>query len=245
MIGITWKSRMMNKEQEYQHLICEVRDFYQSHPNPNSNIYLRWCDDCRKHINLWSYWQGSLDARIMVVGQDWGCPEESAVLNNIKAINEETESEYHVDLDSITDRNLCTLLASIGFPAETYNPDLFFTNLALGYRNKGLTGGFRQSWLRECEPFFRRLVDIVVPEIIICLGRNVFVSVTRSMGKNVRVGRYNDFIESGENPVQVNGCMIFAEAHCGYFGTINRARGRLGNGMELQVEDWKRIGEVL
>ena len=236
---------MTDKRKQYEELIRDVRDFYQSRPNPERNIYLRWCDDCRKHINLWSYWQGSLNARIMVVGQDWGCPEESAVLNNIKAINEETESEYHVDQDSITDRNLCTLLDSIGFPAENYNPELFFTNLALGYRNKGLTGGFQQSWLRECEPFLRRLVDIVDPEVIICLGRNAFVSVTRAMGKKVRVGRYNDFIESGENPIKVNGCMIFAEAHCGYFGTINRARGSERNGLEPQIEDWTRIKQAL
>ena len=236
---------MTDKRKQYEELIRDVRDFYMSRKESDRAVYLEWCDDCRQHINLWSYWQGSLNARIVVVGQDWGCPEKSAVLNNIKALNEETESEYHVDTDSITDRNLCMLLDSIDFPAETYNPDLFFTNLALGYRNKGLTGGFRQSWLRECEPFFRQLVDIVDPEVIICLGRNVFVSVTRVMGKKVRVSKYNDFIESGENPVQMNGYMIFAEAHCGYFGTINRARGSSQNGIELQVEDWKRIKQVL
>ena len=245
MIGITWKSQTMSKEEKYQELVCDVRQFYQSLPEPEQNIYLRWCNDCQKHINLWSYWQSSLDARIMVVGQDWGCPEESTVLENIRAINEGTEREYHVDPDSITDRNLCTLLNSIGFPAEENNPDLFFTNLALGYRNRGLTGGFRQSWIRKCEPFFRRLVDIVEPRVIICLGRNVFVGVTRAMEKKVRIGRYNEFIESAENPVEADGRMIFAEAHCGYFGTINRARDREENGMELQIEDWKRIKRVL
>ena len=31
-----------------------------------------WCADC-KEINLWTYWQGrgNLDAKIMLVGQDW------------------------------------------------------------------------------------------------------------------------------------------------------------------------------
>ena len=147
-----------------------MKDFYRSRPEPDHSIYLEWCDDCRNHINLWSYWQGSLDARIMVVGQDWGCPKGAAVMDNIRAINDGSEKEYHVDPDSLTDKNLCTLLASIGFPAETWNPELFFTNFALGYRNKGLTGGFKGSWLRECEPFFKRLVEIVEPEIIICRG---------------------------------------------------------------------------
>ena len=94
---------MTDKRKQYEELIRDVRDFYMSRKESDRAVYLEWCDDCQKHINLWSYWQGSLDARIMVVGQDWGCPEESAVLNNIKALNEETESEYHVDTDSITD----------------------------------------------------------------------------------------------------------------------------------------------
>ena len=177
----------------------------------------------------------------MVVGQDWGCPEESPVMDNIRAINDGREDTYHVDPTSLTDQNLCKLLASIGFPADKNNPDLFFTNLALGYRNKGLTGGFRQSWIRECEPFFRRLVDIVGPEVIICLGRSVFVGATRAMGKRVRMGRYNDFIESSENPVEIDGRLFFAEAHCGYFGTVNRGK----NGLELQLEDWKRIKKMI
>jgi len=236
---------MTDKRKRYEELIRDVRDFYQSRKESDHAIYLRWCDDCRKHINLWSYWQGSLDARIMVVGQDWGCPEESAVLNNIIAINEGTESEYHIDPDSLTDKNLTMLLDSIGISAVTRNLELFFTNYALGYRNKGLTGGFRSSWLRECDPFFKRLVEIIEPEIIICLGRSVFVSVTRALGKRVKVRRYNDFIESESNPVSCDGILVFAEAHCGYFGTVNRARGSDRNGMELQLEDWKRIKQAL
>ena len=88
-------------------------------------------------------------------------------------------------------------------------------------------------------------MSIVEPEVIICLGRNVFVGVTRAMGKRVKVRGYNEFIESGENPVEADGRMIFAEAHCGYFGTINRARGREKDGMELQLTDWKRIKKVI
>ena len=229
------------KEEQYRNLIRDVQEFYHSREPSNHSVYLRWCDDCKKHINLWSYWQGSLDAEIMVVGQDWGCPEETPVMENIRAINASEEETYHIDPDSITDQNLCTLLASIGKPAEKKNPDLFLTNLALGYRNKGLTGDFRSEWLRECEPFFRRLVDIVDPQIIICLGRRVFAGVTRAMGIRIKIGRYNDFIESAENPVEIGGRLVFAEAHCGYFGTFNRARGTGRDGMEILIADWKRI----
>jgi hypothetical protein len=35
--------------------------------------------------------------------------------------------------------------------------------------------------------------------------------------------------------------LFFAEAHCGYFGTVNRNRGSDQHGLVLQKEDWKRI----
>ena len=41
---------------------------------------------------------------------------------------------------------------------------------------------------------------------------------------------------------------LFAEAHCGYFGTINRVRGGGRDRMErleLQLEDWKKIKKML
>lgn len=171
----------------------------------------------------------------MVVGQDWGCPREAAVMETIRAINDGTQQEYQIDPESLTDKNLCKLLASIGFPAETRNPELFFTNFALGYRNRGLTGGFKQSWLRECEPFFRRLVEIVEPEIIICLGQNTFRAAVRSLGGRVSIRGYNRFIRSENNPVCCGDVLVFAEAHCGYFGTVNRAKGSGKDGLDLQL----------
>ena len=198
---------MNEKRQKYTELVRDVRDFYQSRPEPDHSIYLEWCEDCRDHINLWSYWQGSLDARIMVVGQDWGCPKGAAVMDNIRAINDGSEKEYHVDPDSLTDKNLCTL--------------------------------------RECEPFFKRLVEIVEPEIIICLGQNTFRAAVRSLGEKVRIRGYNRFIESESNPVRCGDVLVFAEAHCGYFGTVNRARGSGKDGLDLQLEDWKKIKRAL
>lgn len=236
---------MVDKRQQYNKLVQDVAEFYRSRREEREhNIYLEWCEDCHE-INLWSYWQGSLDARIMVVGQDWGCPKGAEVIENIRAINNGTEKEYHIDPDSLTDKNLNTLLTSIGFPADTWNPELFFTNFALGYRNKGLTGGFKGKWLRECDPFFKRLVEIVEPEVIICLGQNTFRAVTRSLGKRVMIRGYNSFIEGKDNPVDCEGRLVFAEAHCGYFGTVNRARGSGKDGMDLQLEDWKKIGQTI
>ncbi len=247
------------KEKAYQALISDVKTFYEAQGKQHDNepVYLTWCDAC-KEINLWTYWQGrgNLDAEIMVVGQDWGTPDKgSPILNNICEINRKLRTDYHFDEHNPTDRNLEKLFCSIGIsiPSGTRDPRLFFTNFVLGYRNQGLTGGFKSRWIRENEGFFLRLAEIVEPKIIICLGRNVFTGVTRSLGKPVRIRNYNAFVTGSQNPVSVTlpggkASHVFAMAHCGAMGTLNRNRLHDTEGLtgiELQKKDWRRIKDYL
>ena len=97
---------MRDKQQEYQRLIQDVKSFYKGQEHSQTDpIYLTWWKDCEE-INLWTYWQGkdSLDARIMLVGQDWGCPEECAeeYMAQFPAINEGKQQSYRRDGESIT-----------------------------------------------------------------------------------------------------------------------------------------------
>ena len=68
---------MNDKQRKYHDLIERVKNSYPSRDlaDDGQKLRLYWCDDC-KEINLWTYWQGrgNLDAKIMLVGQDWGCP---------------------------------------------------------------------------------------------------------------------------------------------------------------------------
>ena len=72
---------MVNKEQAYQELISDVKNYYkaQEAEHKDKSVYLTWYDYCEE-INLWTYWQGrgSLDAKIMLVGQDWGSPADAS-----------------------------------------------------------------------------------------------------------------------------------------------------------------------
>ena len=247
---------MRDKQQEYQRLIQDVKSFYKGQEHSQTDpIYLTWWKDCEE-INLWTYWQGkdSLDARIMLVGQDWGCPEECAeeYMAQFPAINEGKQQSYRRDGESITDDNLTELFHSIGYEigeGERWNPDLFFTNFVLGYRNKGLSGHFKRRWLRENKDFFLRLANIVEPEIIICLGRNVFDGVMMAFDKKVRFKGYNAFLTGKDNPVAVTlssgkQVYVFAQAHCGAMGTLNRNRPKDPSGaigLELQKKDWSKM----
>ena len=165
------KNDTVSKEIQYQELIADVQKAYLSESRE-----LRWCKEC-KEINLWAYWQGRghLDADIMLVGQDWGCPWDTpsvATMKNVCDMNCENAVSYMRGNDSITDRNLIQLFRTIGFDILSDDPKLFFTNLVMGYRLQGTSGGFKATWANADAPFFRRLVDIIHPSVLFCLGKD-------------------------------------------------------------------------
>ena len=251
----------MSKEQAYRALIDDVKEYYtaQEAIHKNDPVYLTWYDPCDE-INLWTYWQGrgNLNAKIMLVGQDWGSPADSSgeYMAQFAEINEGKRSSYWLDGTSITDENLIELFSSIGYTVSSeapWHPDLFFTNFVLGYRNKGLSGNFQSRWLTENNDFFSRLTNIIEPKVIICLGRNTFRGVMMAFDKKVRIGNYNAFITGENNPVEVSlisgqTVAVFAEAHCGAMGTLNRSRLTAPDGttgIELQKRDWVKIKDCL
>lgn len=131
----------MNKQdklEKYHELIKDVIDDYCEPKNARNRtkhgVTVEWTEVCKKHINLWSYWQGSLNAKIMVVGQDWGhfsaydvnpkdvekYKVERKILTNLEEINNGKDSRYYKGIDIykskvfLTDRNLVELFRALG-----------------------------------------------------------------------------------------------------------------------------------
>ena len=252
----------VDKETKYRELIENVRQSYLSHSNIEKQVPQRmeWCEDC-KEINLWTYWQGQshLNARLMLVGQDWGSPWDdasAAVMNNIRKKNSGIKVGYMDGNSSITDKNLIQLFDSIGYKIceeRKDNEDLLFTNLVLGYRSSGTSGGFKSSWITHDAGFFRELTNIIEPEVMLCLGRTTFEGVLHALQYHLPtyVGSYNQIITSDQNPIEVKlennkKVRIFALAHCGVLGTMNRNRGSDPHQkLDLQIKDWERIKKYI
>lgn len=246
----------MTKQERYAALIAKVKDSYTTYSPEKHNepLDLYWCEDC-KEINLWTYWQGrgNLDAKIMLVGQDWGSPwDESAqsTMEQIELANQGKPYDYLHNNPSITDKRLMELFHEIGFEVRHPCDDVFFTNFILGYRNKGLSSGYQKTWEEHDKAFFRELANIIEPKVILCLARTTFEGVLSAFDMKLtsRIGNYNKFIESDRNPVSVNlknGAVVrvFALAHCGALGTLNRNRGKdkREDILAFQKQDWKRI----
>ena len=254
----------MTKREKYHQLIADVREDYLHRPvaQTSGGPKLLWCEDCKQEINLWTYWQNSLDAKIMLVGQDWGCPCDEAsktTMHRIRQVNDGGIEQFFPNLSgknvNPTDGNLKELFRVLGYDLKTKEPDLFFTNFILGYRDHGTSGGFRQQWVRDDAPYFKRLAEIIEPETIICLGKNTFEGVMFGLtGKTERVRGFNRFLDSGENRRTVSlssgkPASVYAVAHWGTIGTMNRNRGKKAEDgsnlsskeIAVQKRDWERI----
>lgn len=245
------------KQAMYQGLINRVRASYPprnvAYSGKDTQLY--WCEDCEE-INLWTYWQGRnhLDARIMLVGQDWGCPWDADYLptiEQVKKANLGCKYDYLNNNPSPTDANLARLFRELGYDITRSCPDLFFTNLILGYRTKGFSGGYKREWAEHDTGFFKELADIIAPIVILCLGRSTFEGVLSALdvSQTAPTKDYNAFIESQANPVAVTlkdgkTAYVFALAHCGAMGTLNR-NGKKSTDLNNQLEDWRRIRAYL
>ena len=247
----------MDKRKRYQELILKVKTDYDNRDREQSrsNVRLNWFDSCQE-INLWTYWQGrgNFDPKIMLVGQDWGSPWDKSANNTIGQIlraNNHQPYDYLRNNPSKTDANLIKLFSEIGYD-DLLHPqkDLFFTNFVLGYRNQGCSGGYRAEWAKHDEQYFADLVEILEPKIILCLGRATLEAVLNALDSRaaVKIGNYNRFIESYNNPVEISRnsgakVYIFALAHCGTLGSLNRNRGKekTQDILEIQRNDWRRI----
>ena len=242
----------------YQRLIAEVQESYPrlSEKSVRDSLQLFWCEACEKEINLWTYWQGhnNLDAKIMLVGQDWGSAFDDSTqttINQIELANQDKPYHYMEDNQSITDKHLIELFGILNYPdIREPNRDLFFTNFVLGYRSKGFSGKFHKEWITHDRAFFNELVQIVEPSVILCLGRITFEAVISIFYKTdrIRIRNYNSFIESEDNPVKIvldsgKTAHVFALAHCGALGTMNRNRqkGPMKDKLQIQKEDWSRV----
>ena len=246
---------MRDKKQKYLSLIERARQNYEYKKHAN----FKWCDECKKAINLWTYWQGlgyEIDTqkiRILLVGQDWGNTDfdSGKTLENISKINSLSPNEYEKIqyLDGlkpfVTDKNLVELFASIGYPnidKKRYS-DLFFTNISLGYRKINTSAHITKAEISTDKEIFKELVEILEPEYIIALGKMTYEIILEALGfKTPKISLFNDFIFT-QNGLKYNKSKIYVVAHPGGMGSANRKKGDKSNktSIELQKEDWIKI----
>lgn len=262
-----------DKAEQYRELVEESQKSYRDNPDDHKNnkIELAALDtDICKEINLYTYWQGlgyakkTPHIKYLLVGQDWGNPflGRKDFLKRILSINNGSNEPYYEKAVFDTDDNLVELFKvlkdsegkSYDIATKRYD-DLFFTNFCLGYRKGKESGGMPKELMKRDAVFFKRLVAILEPENILCLGKRTFECVFEALcGDKTQkpegfCGAYNVFIENYK-PITAEyeenkNTRIFPLAHSGYMGIMNRInkKGTVDEGIEKQKEDWEKIAK--
>jgi len=181
-------------------------------------------------IGTWTRWNGDLDARLLVVGQDWG---------DVASF----ERQRGLDNQSPTNKMLSELLTSVGIlvgPAPERVPasGVFLTNAALCLKVGGAQAQVKREWFKNCgESFLRAQIELVRPKVVVSLGERAYLALSHAfdlppVNFSVAVNR--------RLPIPLpTGASLVAVYHCGR-RILNTHRRR-----EAQFEDWLLVKKLL
>ena len=208
------------------------------------------CELWRKgnQISLWTYWQGyqldDIDDKgvdILLVGQDWGNPENKAnegVCKYIERIQAGERGLSYGPTQNPTDLRLARLFREFGdIDVNACNPGLrlFFTNYSLGYRAGSETGGMTKTIMKQDSELFKELVIAIQPKIIICLGKITYEMVAGYCVK--------DFCKQLKRGVPFNSLLMIDDCTIPVYGVAHpgsRGSSNVG-GEENMCKAWKCI----
>ena len=215
------------------------------------------CSFSNIYVNRWNCWQGSLNAKIMLIGQDYGNvdniqqPQQSGRWRMVVTSREDAQRKWN----SPTDSNLFYLFQTVfNINLGEENENLFFTNLACCYRKNKTSGRANDAWFYLCaHKFMGDLISIIQPEIIIALGERVFNSlgycsnaslrlIETSSTKKLEKMTFADYVSECRFELQfIDDALlkipVYPVFHPGSYSNLNRP-------LEKQVQDWNRIKEL-
>ena len=181
------------------------------------------------HIGPWTQWQGNLNARVMVIAQDWGGKDYYVKHKGLEEDN------------NATNRQVCKLLESVNIqirlPRETQDDrPLFFTNAVLCLKRGLLTGSVKSSWFNNCgSAFLRPQVELVNPKVVVTLGYRAYDALMKAYARP-RKALMREAVKSIEE--LPGGSVLVPVYHPGNNGTRSRSK-------DDQKNDWQRVRNAL
>jgi DNA polymerase len=158
-------------------------------------------------IGPWSIWQGNLDAKLLIVGQDWGC------------IDFYQTHKGEDPVKNSTNNTLIDLLKLIGiniYPPQTKNAEqiIFLTNAILCMKDGAMQSQVYAHWYDNCSEFLRESIIIVNPEIVITLGEKAYRAISSAF-RIKPVTKFKDAVEMESGFPLTASTRLFPVYHCG------------------------------
>ena len=215
----------------------------------------------RKQINLWSHWQGSLDADILLLGQDWGAldAEEVERIENGQTYPSVSDAAADHKYHNFTDSKICELFSeALGINIRLASERCFFANAILCYKTGNFSSPISKKWQRNCKQHIKELIMTIQPKTIITLGQaplntlRGIGTLTDLNGKELNNSYFKSFVGNVIFTQKEKALVFSAETldnasfTCTVFPMIHPSPLALRYRKEdEQVNDWKEVGKFL
>lgn len=180
-------------------------------------------------IGPWTRWLGDRNARLMIVGQDWG---DVRHFKENEGIDDCTKMSYH------TNRRLRDSLQRIGVevPAERKDGSsgVFLTNAVLCLKSGGVRGPVKKQWFDNCRCFLRRQIEIVSPDVVVTLGVPAYRAVASAFTPLPPLPEFSSALANSRGVELGSGCRLVPVYHP--MASITK---------QQQKRDWARVKRAL
>lgn len=144
-------------------LKCTYKSLVNIYENP---------DFCINIPSIWTDWFNRLDAKIMIVGQDWGPYSDMKKLNSLLNYNKSNWSEL-IELEKSNTKKLLENYIKESSDNRYSVDDVFVTNAIMcarqGDNYRGNNINLKKSTI-NCSEYLIKQIEIVKPKVILTLG---------------------------------------------------------------------------
>ena len=222
-----------SKLARYENLILKFQDYRFSDPGLSNPHELDKSFHKLNVLSPWELWHNSLDASIMLIGQDFS--------NEAYFLTKRDEKGWLPDKTDEQLRALFNILGmgDIGRPYTQKGMPLFFTNSILGIKKGGKAKSIKAKWYQQtAKEYLVELINIVQPKHIITLGQTPYKAISHAYDQKPIV-KMNEMIDNnGNHPKIYTGATynthLYTVAHCSGLGKKNRP-------ITQQEKDWETI----
>ncbi|HAB67177.1 MAG TPA: hypothetical protein DCE23_07405 [Firmicutes bacterium] len=140
--------------------------------------------------SIWTDWYNRLDAKIMVIGQDWGPYEDMLKLNKQYMLDKREDNWYKLieSEKSMTKKKLTKFLVDSSKGKISNIDNVFITNAIMcarsGTNYRGDNINLKYSTC-ACSNYLKRQIDIVDPKVIVTLGYYPLLALSNIFGFTV------------------------------------------------------------
>lgn len=196
-------------------------------------------------IGYWNDVFQNYDAKLMIVGQDWG--NKKYLQTFLSQHNGHLpEPANYWEKGNPTWKNLMFFLHGAGFKAVdgAYRfSDIYLTNALLCIRKGPMSGnkGLDNNWFHKCFEFLKEQIKIIKPKIIATLGKNVFHVFEKeyALSPSTIPKSFRDVV--AKRYKTPDGIVIFPLYHTGSYGVLNRGERNVERGRQGMLADFKAL----